>query len=36
MIKVRKTAMVRKTGHINRNLSVISQTYNLQQWKDMA
>jgi Transposase DDE domain len=34
-IKVRKNAQVRlKTGHILRNLSVISQKNDLQKWKD--
>jgi hypothetical protein len=34
-IKVRKNAQVRlKTGHILRNLSVISQKNDLQRWKD--
>jgi len=34
-IKVRKNARVKKTNHIFRNLSVISQKKNgLQRWKD--
>ena len=34
-IKVRKNAQVRlKTGHILRNLSVISQKNDLKKWKD--
>ncbi len=33
-IKVRKNARVKKGNHILRNLSAISQRYNLQQWKD--
>ncbi len=34
-IKVRKNARIRlKTGHILRNLSVIAQRNDLQQWKD--
>ena len=33
-IKVRKDAMVRKTSHNLRNLSVISQRHNLQRWKE--
>ena len=34
-IKIRKNAQVRlKTGHILRNLSVISQKNDLQKWKD--
>jgi transposase len=33
-IKVRRNARVKKTNHIFRNLSVIFQTNNLQDWKD--
>jgi hypothetical protein len=33
-IKVRKNARVKKTNHILRNLSVIFQKNNLQEWKD--
>lgn len=33
-IKVRKNSRVRKTAHLFRNLSVIAQRNNLQQWKD--
>ena len=33
-IKVRRNAMVKKTNHIFRNLSVIFQKNNLQDWKD--
>src|SRR6478736_1276212 len=33
-IKVRRNARVKKTNHIFRNLSVIFQKNNLQEWKD--
>ena len=33
-IKVRKNSRVRKTGHLFRNLSVIAQRNNYEQWKD--
>ena len=33
-IKVRKNSRVRKTGHLFRNLSVIAQKNNYEQWKD--
>lgn len=33
-IKVRKNCRVRKTAHLFRNLSVISQRNDIQQWKD--
>jgi DDE family transposase len=33
-IKVRRNARVKKTNHILRNLSVIFQKNNLQEWKD--
>jgi hypothetical protein len=35
-IKVRRNARVKKTNHILRNLSVISQKNDLQRWKDRA
>ena len=33
-IKVRKNSRVRKTAHLLRNLSVIAQRNDIQQWKD--
>ena len=33
-IKVRKNSRVRKTAHIFRNLSVITQRHDFKQWKD--
>lgn len=33
-IKVRKNSRVRKTAHLLRNLSVIAQRIDIQQWKD--
>jgi hypothetical protein len=33
-IKVRKNSRVRKTGYLFRNLSVIAQKNNYEQWKD--
>jgi hypothetical protein len=35
-IKVRRNARVKKTNHIFRNLSVIFQKNNLQEWKDSS
>lgn len=32
--KVRKNSRVRKTAHLSRNLSVLSQRYDLKQWED--
>ena len=35
-IKVRKNSRVRKTGNLFRNLSVIAQKNNYEQWKDIV